>query len=326
MADALAAPRRAGERPPLGGVVRGRIRPWHYVLIGAIVFLAAFAAGRFNMRYSAEALLRPQGVERSGNRLSGLAAQLGVALPAGTTGDPTRYYAELARSREVLGRLLADTFTVRSLADRPTSRTLREILGVKGHSAQDSLHRGIVQLRDAISVTPDLQTGLLRVQVVTPYPDLSYQLTLRLLDHLNDANTRVQQQQANVERNFVEGRLNAARMELEGAERELAAFESGNRALDGSPLLRLERARLTRRVDLRQQLFTTLAQQYEQTRIDAIRSTPVLVVVDGPNGSITTASHPARDAVLWAAVAVGFAWLLSALPELRARHFRDVIG
>jgi uncharacterized protein involved in exopolysaccharide biosynthesis len=313
---------RGGARPAR----RSPVSLWQYLAIGIVTAAITMVVVRLNMSYSAEALLRPQGVDRSTSRLSGLAAQLGVNIPSGAVADPTRYSAELGRSREVLGRLLSDTFTVRSGSGSGTTGTLSQLLKVRGSDPQDALHRGVVKLRKSISVTPDLQTGLLRVQVVTPQPDLSYQLATRLLRRLNEVNTAAQQQQAAVERTFVEGRLTAARMELESAERQLAAFESGNRAIDGSPTLRLERARLTRRVDLRQQLFVSLSQQYEQTRIEEVRSTPVLVVIDGPNGSVTTASHPTRDAVIWGLLAVGLTWLLTAGAELRDRWRLSTAG
>ena len=50
----------------------------------------------------------------------------------------------------------------------------------------------------------------------------------------------------------------------------------------GSPELALEEQRLERAVVMRQQVYTTLVQLYEQVRLDALRNTPVITVVEPP--------------------------------------------
>jgi uncharacterized protein involved in exopolysaccharide biosynthesis len=46
-----------------------------------------------------------------------------------------------------------------------------------------------------------------------------------------------------------------------------------------------EANRLQRRVDLRQQVYSSLAQSYENARIEEVRNTPVTTVITRPEGS-----------------------------------------
>ena len=49
-----------------------------------------------------------------------------------------------------------------------------------------------------------------------------------------------------------------------------------------SPQLTFENDRLERQVFMRQELVTAMAQAYEQARIDEVRNTPLITVIDRP--------------------------------------------
>lgn len=70
----------------------------------------------------------------------------------------------------------------------------------------------------------------------------------------------------------------------DGRERLRKAGESleRNRRYEGSPGLTFRYERLQRRVNLRQQVFTPLSKSYEQAKIDEVRNTPVITVVEPP--------------------------------------------
>ena len=58
-------------------------------------------------------------------------------------------------------------------------------------------------------------------------------------------------------------------------------FLRSNRDL-GSPSLQLRKDRLNRVVQTRQQVYTALAQSYEQSKIEELRDTPAITVIDPP--------------------------------------------
>jgi len=88
------------------------------------------------------------------------------------------------------------------------------------------------------------------------------------------------QSQAAAERGFTEERMAEAQEELRAAENELQRFLQNNRQFQNSPELVFQHDRLQRRVAMRQQVYTSLVQSYEQARIDEVPNTPVITVVE----------------------------------------------
>ena len=81
---------------------------------------------------------------------------------------------------------------------------------------------------------------------------------------------------------FADERLGQLRVELGVMEDSLKAFLENNRQFIDSPQLLFEHDRLQRRVTMRQSLVTAMAQAFEQARIDEVRNTPVITVIDQP--------------------------------------------
>src|SRR5690606_9280112 len=126
---------------------------------------------------------------------------------------------------------------------------------------------------------------------------------------------------ARAEREFVGARLQEAERELREAEAELEAFLRQNRRYDQSAQLQFEYGRLQRQVELRQQVYVTLAQAFEQVRIEEVRNTPVISVLESPEGSARR--RGGRIAKVMMALAVGvMAGLLAALVRDFARRER----
>jgi uncharacterized protein involved in exopolysaccharide biosynthesis len=114
------------------------------------------------------------------------------------------------------------------------------------------------------------------------HADLAEQVNRLLLDLLNRFNLITRQSQASAERKFTEHRLEQVRGELNQAEDVLRSFNQRNREIRNSPELSLQQDRLTREVGLRQQVYSTLAQAYEQAKIEEVRDTPALTVLQTP--------------------------------------------
>jgi uncharacterized protein involved in exopolysaccharide biosynthesis len=104
----------------------------------------------------------------------------------------------------------------------------------------------------------------------------------RVLDLVHRFNLETRQSQALAERRFIEARLAETERELVASEGRLQAFLERNRRYDNSPDLRFEYERLQRQVGLRQQVYNSLSQSYEQAKIEEVRNTPVLTVVEPP--------------------------------------------
>jgi uncharacterized protein involved in exopolysaccharide biosynthesis len=302
------------------------LRHWRLLLImpllGAAVMLGLLLIqGR---EYTAESRFSPQAGDMSSARLAGLASQFGFAIPGGSQQNQSpEFYAALVRSRELLGELALTRVPAGSAADGSAGITYVEHVRAAGATPEERLRAAIVHLEKQVSAGTDMRSGLVTVRTRAETPELAVLMNERLLALVSEFNMRKRRTQAASEREFVEARLAEAHRELDASERSLERFHAGNRRIDGSPHLAFEQARLQRQVDRHQQVYTSLAQAYEQARIDEVRNTPVITVVDGPARSARRSGSPVRTAVfglvlgLLAALAVAFA------RDQLARELRD---
>ena len=142
---------------------------------------------------------------------------------------------------------------------------------------------GIARLRGLIRTSIVHQTGVITATVTTPDARLAQQVAARLLELVNRFNLESRRSQATQERRFTERRLAEVRQDLRFAENRLLDFLRRNRNYHNSPELRFEHDRLSREVSMRQQLFTSLAEAFEQARIEEVRDTPVITVIEAAN-------------------------------------------
>jgi uncharacterized protein involved in exopolysaccharide biosynthesis len=265
-------------------------RYWIAGLSFAVALVLAVHGLLLPRNYTTEGSFIPQGVEPGGGGgAAQIAGQLGISLP-GSGGAPTEspaFYAELLGFREILAQVLADSFTVSQTRWGETilrAGTLLDLLDIDEEAAE-ALRReeAIRWLREkAVSARTTPETGMVRVSVTTPWPEVSEALGRRLLDLVNDFNRRTRQTQAASERTFIEERIVEAEERLLAAEDDLKRFLENNRQFQNSPDLLFEHDRLQRQVAMRQQLYTSLSQAYEDARVAEVRNTPLITVVEPP--------------------------------------------
>lgn len=254
--------------------------------------------------YTSSSAFVPQSRRGSQSGVSGLAAQLGVMIPGADASQGPAFYADLATSRNLLGRLVLDTL---SLADGPT--TLVEWYRVGG--ATDGIRRdaAIDRLRRDVVATVATKTGVVHVDVTMRNAALAALVNTHLLELLNEFNLHTRQTQAGAERRFTEQRMAEVRTDMNEAERRLASFLKVNRDYQNAPDLRFQYDRLSREVNIQQQLFVSLAQAFEQAKIDEVRDTPVISVIESPE-------PPARPDARFLALKMCLAFLGAAVLAL----------
>ncbi len=271
-------------------------------------------------RFSADSAFRPQVSEPSAGRFAGLAAQLGVSVPGTSIGDPVKFYAEVAKSRDVLREVALTEYRFASGGGDSITGNLLALLRIEGKTPEDAMRRVLTRLAKQVEVTTNRDAGLVRVRVVTPWPELSVLINRRILGLMDTVNLVRRQSQAGAERRFIENRLTEAQAELQAAERDQERFLQQNRQYQGSPQLVLVFNRLQRRVDLRQQVYATLAQGYEQARIDEVRDTPQLTIIDRPEGSARPVGSLVADGAMWLLIGGVLGVLLALVQEFLARQ------
>lgn len=291
----------------------------HRRLIGILAVVGLLVGGVFGM-------LQPRRFTSHGSfttddRSSGASAslsQLGLAGLLGGGNQSSQMYLDLLSSPVILGPVLDSTYSVTE--DGKARRTT--LTKLYDGDAENSLKARANALdKLAKQIKAEIRPGgAVSVDVTTTDRSLSQQIASRVFGRLNAFNMERRQQRASTEREFNEERLAAARVELRAAEGRLESFLQDNRAYRNSPTLVLEQDRLQREVTFRQALYTSVAQAYEQARMEEVRNTPTATVLEPPD-------FPLREAPRWGGLKSGSTGLVVGLIlGLVISMFRDFFG
>ncbi len=268
--------------------------------------------------YTADSSFVPQVRGANQGVISTLAAQFGI-LPLGADASQgPAFYVDLTASRELLGKLVNERFTLSNKAG-PTTTTLVDWYHANGRTEAERRAHAIDKLRGDVTATALAKTGVVRLEVTLRDPGLAAQVNQRLLDLLNEFNLRSRQTRAAQERQFVEQRLEEVRSDLRKAEDQLAEFMRRNRQYASSPELSFQHDRLSRELSMQQQLFVSLAESYEQAKIEEVRNTPVISVVEQPEA-------PARPDPRFLGVKAILALLVGGLLGLLGAMAREFVS
>lgn len=221
----------------------------------------------------------PQG-KKSGSNLSALAAQFGVGgIGAADPNESPSFYADLVKSRTILGTLIDSGVTL-----PPASSRVDLATEFKVKSENPALRRELAttKLNGAIKVSTNAKTGVVTMRVSSKSPQLSTAISERLLELLNRFNQDTRRGQASAERRFTEERLKVVQSDLRRAEDALQNFLQENRVIASFSMTNARHDRLQREVSMQQDLYTNLAKAFEQAKIDEVRDTPVITVVERP--------------------------------------------
>lgn len=237
--------------------------------------------------YRASASFIPQGADANKSGLASLAGQFGVTLPNSSQNLSPDFYLRLLKSRELLGRVARDTLTVPELGGRRVA--VEELLDIDPGPPKAREEAAVEELSKRVGASTSKATSVVEFSVGMEWPSASLAIARTLVNGVNEFNQRTRRDQASAERKFVESRLGVATAELRVAEDRLQQFLQGNRQY-ASPDLQFTRDRLQRDVSLRQGVFTSLMQSYEEVRMREVRDTPVISIIDEP--SVTSKPEP----------------------------------
>ena len=293
-----------GSRPPDAPLsfarwLTGTLTRWRLALlaggaVAAMVLASAFIVApvyRSTASFVSNAsggIKLPASIGSLAGGLSGMASQLGM----GMGNDPSEsaiFYVQLLHSRELLTRLAHTRFPDPRTAAPADSAPLLDMIKVRGGHGEPRrrLERVIRRLEDDISVSADIKTNLVTLDVDLQWPELSAQVANRTMDLVDAFNQQQRVTRAQAKRRFVEERLGEAQAEMQRAEDRHRAFREQNRVYRTSPTLVAEDEQLSRQVELATDLYTTLRREYETARINEVNDAPMITVVD-------TAVAPAR--------------------------------
>ena len=294
---------------------RWQIARW-MIAGGAVAALMVFSRPKV---YLASASFVPQGANAAApSRLAGLAGQFGVTVPPVNPSASLDFYAELLQSPALLERIVRDTFVVQELGGRAIS--FLDLFEIEQGTAKSREETAVELMTGLVSVSVSSNTGIVRVSLASLWPSTSVAIVTALVDGVDEFNQQTRQSQAAVERRFVEGRLSVAADELRAAENRMQAFLQANRRIGDSPELTFEHERIQREVMLRQQVFASMTQSYEEARLREVRDTPVITLFEAPSvPSVAEARGRLKAGLLGLAIGAIIGVLLAFGSEMMAR-------
>jgi len=272
--------------------------------------------------YTASASFAPQAASGGLSRLTGLAAQFGIAVPADDASNSPEFYADLLRSNQLL-RAMVDSVYVFADGTDTVRANLIQVYDIEERTPERSREKAARRLGQHLQVTTDIKTGVVTLEVEAPAAELAEQLARHALHLVGAFNLRTRQSQAAAEREFVENRAEEAQRDLRAAEDRLQGFLTANRTYTNSPQLQFQHDRLERDLQMKQDVYGKLVQAFEQARIDEVRNTPVITIVEEPIRPVKPDSRRLALKALLALFLGGFAGILIALYRQALRRTSD---
>ena len=257
-------------------------------------------------RYSTSASFMPSGPGQSelGSALSsGLGALGGLAASSGllsglggTTQLNPKFYADLVTSDAILLEVLDTT-------RNPYNYT--RVYGLKSKTALRLRDFELEHLRRRIKVDLDPRTSVIKVTFAGRTPAFSVAVMHSLLAAVNQFNIQTLQTTARQRTRFIEARVAAAHDTVAASEARLRDFLQTNRTYSQSPLLTFRQLQLRQDYDIKNQSLISLESSLEKARLDEVRDTPVLTLLDEP----LLPSHESYPPRLLFGLEAAFAWL-----------------
>ena len=245
-------------------------------VVGTLIF-GAFAASQAE-RYVSKSSFVVKGA-RAPVQIPGGAAALGITLSAyAEFSQSVSFYADLARAMNILRIVAAKEYVTEKSGGRPVS--LPTAMGIKTSNRAAAVEEAAERLSKTVSYSISSRTGVVRLSIEGTDARLAQQINTNILAELDRWSKEQGHAQAVLERRFMDQAVADARAKLAQAEQAERTFLELNRLYQSSPQLRLDYLRLNRETEMRQQIYTALAQTLEQARIEEVRRPTLINVIE----------------------------------------------
>ena len=134
----------------------------------------------------------------------------------------------------------------------------------------------------SIDVTENIKTNIVRLSVNASEPKLSAEINQALIEKLDEHQRDYNRIKTSEAKHFIQERIKETEKDLIAAEEKLRDFMDRNRRIENSPALQLNKQRLTREVTVLTGVFTTLKQQLETTKIEEVKESDYVIIIDPP--------------------------------------------
>ena len=165
--------------------------------------------------------------------------------------------------------------------------------------------KAIKKFNDRISVTEDRLSGLIKISANLEDPLVASEVANYIGDQVQFYIQKENSAQSTKEKVFISERLSIVKEELELSESQLKDFKERNRGYEDSPELFMLFSRFFREVEVKKEVYLTLQQQLELARIEEVKQSPILHILDHAVPP-TKKSSPKRILFLVISAFIGF--------------------
>ncbi len=234
---------------------------------------------------------------RSVGGLQSLASEYGVNLNVGDfiNERPSFYIPDIVNSRilkkavinnkwKTLNEDSIDLINYWKINDSTKFSLGKVLQSITGSSSSPDLNlkymdSAIEKLTSQVLVQEE-ESGLIVISVLMEEPALAADIANYIANYVKEYVSNIMLSYSSTHRKFIEERLQYSKQELSSSEEELKEFSEKNPFAVDTPELQLQRGRLMRNMEVNQQVYITLRQQYEMARINELKEIPVINILD----------------------------------------------
>ena len=256
------------------------------------------------------------------SQMQGIASQFGLNLPTASK-EPEWIYPDIIKSRTLAKKMLSRKFTTNRFG---VEKPLLEILVFKNGSSSTITDTLISEGADAVIRMIDIQQNgsSYKLTVSASEPLFARDFVIALIEELDNYQRDYNKSIKSETRKFIEERILQTKMELMLAEEKLKNFRDRNRRIQNSPNLLLEEQRLSRDASVLTGVYTTLKQQLETTKIEEVKDSDYVVVLDPPEAPLSRSKPRKKIMVILSGVfGLGVGLFLGLLREFFEKSNKD---
>ena len=283
-----------------------------FIFIFTFAFCTIGTASSFllNKYYESEISLYPakNDAGSSFGQFQSLAANFGINTPKN---DQNFNIPDVVKSRLIAKKVVTNKWNLNNglSMDLISFWALDSQIGFFSKKIPDStiiIEEAIKKFANQVKVSEDKITGLIKITTSFQEPRLAAQIANFVGQQVEIYIQKENSAQSTKEKLFISERLAVVKKELEVSELELKEFKERNRGYEDSPELFMFFSQLFREVEAKKQLYLTLQQQLELARIEEVKRSPILHILDFAVPSVEK-SYPNRKLFFAISMLLGLA-------------------
>ena len=251
---------------------------WTALFCSAVTVIAVVVLLIIPNYYTAQVTILPSSGKSELLGLFTLASQLGYSSGQNEPAfNIPQVIAKVMRSQVIADMLSEKTY----FSSRHNKKlTLAQVFDIKENDPIRLKYYLYLAFNNAISINIDTKIKTIDLAVQTSDPNISAQLANDIIEALNNYNKTYRINNAKLNREFVEKRLQETQQKLAMSENELKNFRERNRRIADSPLLQLRLQQLLRDQRVQEELYLILMKEYEMAKLQEVKDTPIIDIIE----------------------------------------------